>query len=103
MDKYTTVFIADSAEEFCTELTAALQQSDGFQVIGCASDGEQALRRIAECKPQILVLDLMLAKKDGISILKSLIPWIVARSLWRHPASSQNMWQVPLPIWASAI
>ena len=72
MDKFTTVFIADSAEDFCANLTAALQQADGFQVVGCASDGEQALRRIAELKPQILVLDLMLAKKDGISILKSL-------------------------------
>ena len=72
MDKYTTVFIADSAEDFCANLTAAVQQADGFQVVGCATDGEQALRRIAETKPQILVLDLMLAKKDGISILKSL-------------------------------
>ncbi len=72
MDKFTTVFIADSAEDFCANLTAALQQADGFQVVGCASDGAQALRRIAELKPQILVLDLMLAKKDGISILKSL-------------------------------
>ena len=72
MDKYTTVFIADSAEEFSAELTAALQHAGGFQVVGCASDGEQALRAIAECKPQILVLDLMLAKKDGISILKAL-------------------------------
>lgn len=72
MDKYTTVFIADSAEDFCANLTAALQQADGFQVVGCAGDGEQALRRITELKPQILVLDLMLSKKDGISIMKSL-------------------------------
>ncbi len=72
MDKYTTVFIADSAEDFCANLTAALQQSEGFQVVGCAGDGELALRRIAELKPQILVLDLMLAKKDGISVLKAI-------------------------------
>jgi len=72
MDNYTTVFIADSAEDFCANLTAALQQTEGFQVVGCANDGEQALRRIAELKPQILVLDLMLAKRDGISILKTL-------------------------------
>ena len=61
MDKYTTVFIADNGEEFCAELTAALQRAGGFQVVGCAGDGEQALHAIAECMPQILVLDLMLA------------------------------------------
>ncbi len=72
MDNHTTVFIADSTEEFCATLTNALQQSDGFQVVGTANDGELALRRITELKPQVLVLDLMLAKRDGISILKAL-------------------------------
>ena len=72
MEHVTTVFIADSAEDFCTGLTAALQRSDGFQVTGTAYDGEQAIRMIAERKPDVLVLDLMLAKKDGISVLKAL-------------------------------
>ena len=72
MDKRTTIFIADSAEEFCTHLTGILQQTEGFHVLGVATDGENALRRILELKPQALVLDLMLAKRDGISILKAL-------------------------------
>ena len=72
MDNPTTVFIADSTEEFCTHLTSTLQHADGFQVVGTANDGELALRRILELKPQILVLDLMLSKRDGISILKTL-------------------------------
>lgn len=72
MDNKTTVFIADSAEDFCLSLTGALQKMDGFRVVGSANDGEMAMRRITELKPQILVLDLMLAKRDGISILKAL-------------------------------
>ncbi len=72
MENKTTVFIADSAEEFCTNLTTALKAVEGFQVVGTACDGETALRRIPECKPQVLVLDLMLAKRDGISVLKAL-------------------------------
>ena len=72
MEHKTSVFIADSTEEFCTHLTTALQQREGFRVLGSANDGETALRRITELKPQILVLDLMLAKRDGISILKAL-------------------------------
>lgn len=72
MEHATTVFIADSAEDFCTGLTAALQRADGFHVVGTANDGEQAIRMIEERKPEVLVLDLMLAKKDGISILKSI-------------------------------
>ena len=72
MEHTTTVFIADSSEEFCTALTGALQRADGFQVIGTACDGEQAIRVIAQSKPDVLVLDLMLSKQDGISVLRSM-------------------------------
>ena len=72
MDHNTTVFIADGAEEFCANLTSALIHAGGFQVVGSANDGETTLRRVLELKPQVLVLDLMLSKRDGISILKAL-------------------------------
>ena len=72
MEHATTVFIADSAEDFCNGLTAALQRSDSFQVVGTALDGEQTLRLVSERRPDVLVLDLMLPKKDGIAVLKAL-------------------------------
>ena len=72
MDHLSTIFIADNTEEFCAHLSNALQHAEGFRVVGTANDGETALRRIMELKPQILVLDLMLSKRDGISILKAL-------------------------------
>ena len=72
MDNQTTVMIADNTEEFCSSLMSVLQRTEGFQVVGTANDGEQAVRMIMETKPQILVLDLMLAKRDGLSVLKSI-------------------------------
>ena len=72
MDKRTTVFIADSTEDFCTSLAAALNKSEGFQILGTANDGEQAITRIAQLKPDVLVLDLMLSKRDGIGVLKAI-------------------------------
>ena len=72
MEKRTTVFIADSAEEFCGALSAALNHAEGFQVIGTATDGEQAIGMVQEKKPDILILDMMLAKRDGIAVLKAI-------------------------------
>ena len=72
MERLTTVVIADNTEEFCTGLSAALQQAGGFQVLGVAGDGEQAIRMVTERKPDVLVLDLMLPKRDGLSVLKTL-------------------------------
>ncbi len=72
MEHTTTVFIADSAEDFCNALAGQLQRSGGFQVAGTANDGELAIRMVNELKPDILVLDLLLAKQDGISVLKAI-------------------------------
>lgn len=72
METITTVIIADSTEEFCSSLTAALQHAEGFQILGTANDGEQAIRMVMERKPDVLVLDMMLAKRDGISVLKAI-------------------------------
>ena len=75
MDKRTSILIADNSEEFCTSLSAALQRTDRFVVTGIAGDGELAMELLEERRPDILVLDLMLAKKDGLSILKSMAAW----------------------------
>ena len=72
MDHYTTVLIADSSEEFCSSLSSTLQRVGGFQIVGTAGDGEQAIRMTMDKKPEILVLDLMLSKQDGISVLKAI-------------------------------
>lgn len=72
MDNHTTVIIADSTEDFCSNLSAALKRTEGFQVLATASDGEQAIRLVTERKPDILILDLMLAKQDGLSVLKAI-------------------------------
>ena len=72
MDNCATVIIADNSEDFCGNLTAALQRADGFHVLCTANDGEQAVRMVTERKPDILVLDLMLPKQDGLSVLKSI-------------------------------
>ena len=72
MNKITTVMIADNAEDFCTALSGALQRSGGFQLVGTVNDGEQAIRMLTERKPDVLVLDLMLPKRDGLSVLKAM-------------------------------
>ncbi len=72
MDKRTSVLIADGSEEFCSALCSVLQRSDRFQLSGVANDGEQAIRMLEERKPDILVLDLMLSKRDGLSVLKTI-------------------------------
>lgn len=72
METRIKVLIADSSEEFSCRLRETLQHSEIYEVAGVANDGEQALQLIGRLQPDILVLDLMLAKRDGISVLKAI-------------------------------
>ncbi|MEK7185870.1 MAG: response regulator [Patescibacteria group bacterium] len=44
---------------------------NGFKTIG-AEDGEEGLRLALEKKPDLVLLDIMLPKMDGITVLKKL-------------------------------
>ena len=70
MENRIKVLIADGSEAFCGHLKSELQQLDGYDLVGTAADGEEAVRLLEATKPDILVLDLMLAKRDGISVLR---------------------------------
>ncbi len=72
MGKQTTVIIADNSEEFCANLTAAITRAKNFQITGTATDGDKAIRMITEQQPDILILDLMLPKRDGLAVLKAI-------------------------------
>ncbi len=71
MEKRITILLADGNEDFARQLRTAISGSEGYEVIGIAADGQQAVQMLAEQKPDVLILDLMLAKLDGMSVLKS--------------------------------
>lgn len=62
------ILIADD-EEACRELIQMALEPKGYKVIE-ARDGEEALRQIAAEKPDLVLLDIHLPKRDGISVLK---------------------------------
>lgn len=63
------VLVVDDEQSIVTLLQYNLQQS-GFEVV-TAYDGEEGLEKIFSEKPDIVVLDLMLPKMDGVELCKS--------------------------------
>lgn len=62
------ILIADD-EDACRELIRLALEPRGYEIIE-ASDGEEALRRIVELKPGLVLLDLQLPKLDGRSVIR---------------------------------
>jgi DNA-binding response OmpR family regulator len=63
-----TVLIADDNEKI-VEVLAAYLRHEGYEVV-TATDGEQALARAAERRPDIAVLDIMMPGIDGLELTK---------------------------------
>ena len=54
------------------EALSSLLGAHGFDVIGCASDGEQAIVDAARLRPDLVLLDLSMPGLDGLSALPRL-------------------------------
>ena len=63
------VLVVDDEKVIVKGIRYSLEQ-DGFEV-DCAYDGEEALEKIAQNEYDIILLDLMLPKKDGMEVCQT--------------------------------
>lgn len=64
------VLVADDDEHFSNLIGQFLAEE--FLPYRLAADGEEAIKQMLVKKPSILILDIMLPKKDGISVLEEI-------------------------------
>jgi len=67
----TTVVIADDDGVTRTLLRLILKEAD-FDILGEALDGEAAVELCTQYKPDLVCLDVMMPKMDGIGALKAI-------------------------------
>lgn len=72
MVKKSKVLIVDSGEDFRYLMAETIEAEEDMVVVGTASDGIEALDMISERHPDIIIMDLVLAKLDGLSVLSRL-------------------------------
>lgn len=72
MNNKLNVYLVDDSLEMIHSMKEAFSKSDRYQVIGSATNGEQCLTELHGKHIDVLILDLIMPKKDGISVLHDL-------------------------------
>jgi DNA-binding NarL/FixJ family response regulator len=72
MKTETRIVIADDHAIFRRGLRAIIEAEKGLLVIAEAANGEEALRKIEELKPDVAILDVDMPKMDGFQVVKDL-------------------------------
>lgn len=70
--KQIRVLIVDDNLEACDILENYFSLIDEITVCGVAHDGDEALYEVGHCQPDVMVLDLIMPKTDGLSVLERL-------------------------------
>jgi two-component system, NarL family, nitrate/nitrite response regulator NarL len=66
------IIVADDHPTFRDGLTRLLETNDDLKVVGAASDGEDALKLVAQLQPDLLLLDVAMPRMTGLVALREL-------------------------------
>ncbi len=70
--KKNKILLAEDDRLICRAYEASLKQ-EGFDVV-CAHDGEEALQKLGEFTPDLILLDLIMPNKNGFEFLEAIKP-----------------------------
>lgn len=67
-----SVMIADDDKTYAAGLAEIINKREDMECCGCAADGEEALELAALLRPDAIVLDMLMPKRDGMGVLRGL-------------------------------
>ena len=63
------VIIADDNEKMARLLGEIVSKDEGLQLVGTAKDGEEAVKLIKDKEPDVVLLDIVMPKLDGLAVM----------------------------------
>lgn len=67
------VLVVDDSKFFRRRVTEIINASPDLEVVGVAENGEQALQKVLELKPDVITMDIEMPVMDGISAVRRIM------------------------------
>lgn len=72
MSNSISVLLADDSREFVEVVKDYLEKEDDIKIAGVAYDGNEAFEMIMTTKPDVVLLDMIMPRVDGLGVLEKL-------------------------------
>lgn len=87
------VLVVDDSKFFRRRVTEIINANPGLEVVGSAENGEQAIQKTLELKPDVITMDIEMPVMDGISAVRRIMaqrptPIVMFSSLTREGAKA---------------
>ena len=66
MEKKIKVLVVDDQSELAREITEIIKTDEGLEAIGTASDGREALEKMEQNTPDVVLLDIRMPHMNGV-------------------------------------
>ena len=73
MNTCIRILVADDHAITRIGISSLLETESGFEVVGQAEDGEAALREAIRTRPDVIIMDLMMPKMDGLEATRQIL------------------------------
>ena len=67
-----------------------LEDLETFEVVALAADGEEAVRKAEECHPDVIIMDLIMPKKDGVEACRNILDQLPDTKVLMLTASTEE-------------
>ncbi|MHA1149671.1 MAG: chemotaxis-specific protein-glutamate methyltransferase CheB [Promethearchaeota archaeon] len=94
-----TIVIADDSTFIRKKIERLINVDSSIQVVGFAKDGQEAIKKVKDLQPDVLLLDLVMPKMDGLKALEIVmqenpLPVIILSAI--NPAEMDSSFQALL-------
>jgi YesN/AraC family two-component response regulator len=79
------ILVVDDQALFVDGMRMILDSQDGFEVVGTAADGAEAIARTRELAPDVVLMDIRMPVLDGIAATRA----IRTGPSWRRSAPAR--------------
>ena len=73
MERPIRIVVADDHPVVCIGVRNMLTATDGFEVVGDATDGDEAITQTLELQPDILLLDVQMPRLPGLEAMRAIM------------------------------